>query len=150
MYADQKIKGFSLLELMTVVAIIGIIAAFAVPSYSNHLKKARRTDAQGNLLSFANAMERYFTENNTYLGAAVGGADTGAPAATIYASQSPANGSNKYYDLRITSATGVSYTLVAIPSNTGPQVGDGRLELDSTGARRWNSMDDGSGVDSNW
>jgi len=54
-------KGVTLMELMIVVAIIGIIAAVAYPSYQEFVMKSRRADAQAALVSFAGAMERHFT-----------------------------------------------------------------------------------------
>ena len=133
--ALQRSKGFTLMELMIVVAIIGILAAIAYPSYENSVKKSRRADAKGALDGFAQAMERYFTANNTYLGAATGGADTGAP--TIYSTESPIDGSTKYYNLTIQAATATTFTLRATPKNG--QAGDGMLEIDNTGARRWDA-----------
>lgn len=141
-------KGFTLVELMIVVAIVAILASIAYPSYSNHVIKTRRTDAQGNLLALANAMERHYTQSNTYEGAANGGSDTGFPDASIYPSYSPLEGSDKYYKLEILSASSTGFTITATPING--QIGDGRLELDATGAKRWNSADDGSGTDSSW
>ncbi len=64
--------GFTLIELMIVVAIIGILAAIAYPSYQEQVQKSRRADCQGALTGLASAMERFFTVNTTYAGAAVG------------------------------------------------------------------------------
>ena len=61
--------GFTLVELMVVVVIISLLAMVAVPSYNTSVSKARRADAQSSLSNFANVMERFFTENGTYLGA---------------------------------------------------------------------------------
>ena len=58
-----RISGFTLLELMIVVAVIGILAAIAFPSYQNSVQKARRGDAQETLLECAAAQARYFTKS---------------------------------------------------------------------------------------
>jgi len=131
----RKEKGFTLIELMIVVAIIGILAAIAYPSYTESVRKSRRADAQGALMGLANSMERYFTENGKYTGAAVGGNDTGAPA--NYASQAPIDGNTKYYNLLITAATATTYTVSAAPIAGGPQANDrcGTMTLDSIGNR---------------
>ena len=129
-------KGFTLIELMTVVAIIAILAVIAYPSYEKSVKKTRRKDAEGALMGLAQAMERYYTANNTYVGA-----DT-SQVPKYYASESPIDGSSKFYKLRITSASASDYTLQAIPENG--QVGDGTIQLKSTGERAWDSNNDGS------
>lgn len=133
-------RGFTLIELMIVVAIVGILAAVAYPSYQEQVKSSRRSDATGALTNFANAMERYATVNSTYLGAAAGGADTGAP--TVFATEAPLDGSTKYYDLTINAATATTFTLRATPK--GAQAGDGYMELLSTGQRRWDTDNSGS------
>ena len=112
--------GFTLMELMITVAIIGILASIAYPSYQDSVMKSRRADAKGALLGFENAMERYFTEHNTYLGAGAGGADTGAP--TIFSATSPVDGGTAYYDLTIDTATASTYTLHA--TRRGAQFND--------------------------
>jgi len=149
MHLQKKQQGFTLMELMIVVAIIGILTAIAYPNYQESVNSSRRSDAQGALTGFAGAMERHFTANNSYLGAGAGGADTGAPA--IYATQSPLDGTSKFYNLTIQAATATTYTLRATPING--QIGNGLMELLSTGQKRWdkNNSGDATGTgENNW
>ncbi|OZG71478.1 pilus assembly protein PilE [Hahella sp. CCB-MM4] len=128
-------RGFSLIELMIVMAIVGILAAIAYPSYQESTAKSRRADGQSALVGLAAAMERYYTENNfTYVGAADGGAGN-PPIADLYPSEAPLDGSVKYYDLEITTETASTFSLTATPKNAmaGDRCGD--LTLNSAGTR---------------
>ncbi|XOZ33467.1 type IV pilin protein [Halomonadaceae bacterium KBTZ08] len=138
MWNRGRSNGFTLIELMIVVAIIGILAAIAYPSYLKYVEDARRSDAQAALMGLASAMERHRTSNNTYTGA--GSPDTGAP--SIYPDEVPKDGSPKFYDLTISAVDATSYTLRATPKNA--QSGDGVLELDHTGTRWWDKNNNGS------
>lgn len=64
----QRSSGFTLIELMIAVAIVGILAAIAYPSYQEQVRKGRRADAMAQLVTLAQAYERYYTSNNTYVG----------------------------------------------------------------------------------
>lgn len=131
-------RGFTLIEVMIVVAIIAILVAVAVPSYQNQVRSSNRADAQGALMNLAQAMERYYTERGTYVGAAVG-------AGGIFPNEAPLDGNNKHYNLIIdannTNAT--SYRLIAQPRGA-VQAGDGALSLSSTGLREWNERGSGN------
>jgi len=129
----RKQYGFTLLELMIVVAIVGLIASIAYPSYQAQVSKTRRSDCSGALMSLGNAMERFYTVNNTYQGAAAGGGNTGAPA--IFSTTCPVDGGNPTYNLTIQAATTSTYTVQAAP--TGPQAGDqcGSFTLTNTGLK---------------
>lgn len=133
--------GFTLVELMIVIVIVGILAAVAIPSYQGSIQKSRRADAQGALQQFRQAMERFYSQRYTYQGAAAAGANTGAPA--IFATQSPidgaslADGGTKYYDLAIDAADAISFTISATPRTSGGQDQDpcGTLTLTNAGVR---------------
>lgn len=61
-------KGFTLVEIMIVVAIIGILASIAIPSYTDYVKRARASGATGALADMRIKMEQYFQDNRTYDG----------------------------------------------------------------------------------
>ncbi len=117
-----RAKGFSLMELMIAVVIIGILAAIAYPAYTDHMTRTRRSDGKAALLNLANYMEHYYTENNGY---------TGATLSSIgYTGTTSQEG---YYNLSISALSNTSYTLTATP--TGVQAGDttcGALTLTNT------------------
>ena len=94
---DTGRRGFSLIELMLVVVIIGVLAALAIPKYSNTKQKAVRTTAITDLRNLATAQNVYFSENNVYGGVA----DTAAMRF------SPSKGN-----------TGLSITLAGAPAGT--------------------------------
>ena len=124
-------KGFTLIELMIVVAIVGIITAIAYPTYIEYVRDTRRANATVALSSLAGAMERFYTTSNTYVGTASGS----VPATTLYTDQSPVDGGTAEYNLRITAAGADTYTIQA--QRTGTQTGDdcGDFQLTQTGAR---------------
>jgi type IV pilus assembly protein PilE len=118
----MKARGFTLIELMIVIAVLAILAAIAYPSYQRHVEKTRRADGQSALLGAAQEMERCFTRNNTYTGCF-----TTDPA-------SPRPSPDEFYNLHAT-LTATTYTLNAVP--TGTQTGDacGTFTLDHRGNR---------------
>jgi type IV pilus assembly protein PilE len=130
----KKIKGFTLIELMIVVAIVGILSAIAIPSYQESVRKSRRADAKGALLGLANAMERRFTETNSYkLAAGTTGAptDTGTP----YIYNVNSSGTDEYYNITIDAADEFSYLLGAEPKAAQASDQCGKLTLTSTGEK---------------
>lgn len=113
--------GFTLIEIMIVVTIIGIISAIAYPAYQEHLRNARRTAAMGCLMERAHFMERFYSANMTYAGA--------APAAC------PGE-VGQFYAFAVANLGAATYTLTANP--IGAQAGDrcGNLSVNETGNRQ--------------
>ena len=110
-------KGFTLVELMVTVSILGILGAIAYPAYQEHTGKAKCSDGTGPLLILAGRMEEVFLNTDSY---------TSANVTTLMASdQTP----NSLYTLAISSATNFAYTLTATPADTNQNI----LTLDSLG-----------------
>jgi type IV pilus assembly protein PilE len=138
MESKKSAAGFSLLELMIVVVIVGIITSIAYPSYQNHMTSARRTDAQSVLMEAAQFMERFYTENNRY------DQDTGGTAVALPAelNEAPRDAGTKAYDITVQASTASSFTLRATPKNM--QAGDGFIEITNTFAKAWDRNNSGA------
>ena len=120
-------RGFSLVELMIVVAILSIVTAWGYGSYRDTVIKSRRSEGLGELLMIAGKLERYYADQGTYAGAQLGNM-----ANTIHASSSK----NGYYNFSITTASAIQFTITATPQ--GGQADDsncGAFTLDSLGSR---------------
>ncbi len=63
----MKNKGFSLIELMIVVAVLGILVAVALPSYTSYVIRSKRTECRAAIMQVMQQQERYFTQQNAYL-----------------------------------------------------------------------------------
>jgi len=137
----KKSKGFTLIELIIVVLIVGILGAIALPSYKEYVRKARRTEAQGILEGLAQAMERHFTQNSTYVTAITGSAPK---APDIYPTQAPIDGDAKFYNLRVTAVTATTYTLQAQPIAGSDQALNGVLQLNHLSQKVWDRDNDGN------
>jgi type IV pilus assembly protein PilE len=137
-------KGFSLIELMIVVAIIGIIASIAYPSYQGFVMSTNRGAAQADLMSLAAAMERHKAASFSYKAAADSAADTGYPAIFHKHSPSAELYANRKYDLYISEASGSAYVIEARPLTGTPQADDGTVFFYSDGRRAWDVNNNGT------
>ncbi|MGJ7493742.1 type IV pilin protein [Variovorax sp. RT4R15] len=122
--------GFTLIELMIVVAVVAILAAIAYPSYLSQIQKSRRSDAKTALLDLAAREERFFTINNTYASTAANLGYGGTFPIDVLTS------STAYYQLNVTVASATGFTATATP--VGAQAADtlcGTYTIDQLGAQ---------------
>ena len=128
-------RGFTLIELMITVAIIGILAAIAYPSYLEYIAKGRRSQATADLMAAQQWMERFYTENNRYDQNPAGTTTNGATGLLAQRfAQTPAEGT-AVYTVRLNAVARDSYTLLA--TRTGAMSSDkcGNLQITHLGTK---------------
>ncbi len=134
----MKQQGFSLIELMITVVIVGIVASIAYPSYQNNILQSHRADAKGALLDLANFMERHATEMGCYTDPGgdgqCGTGDDSIP--NLPYTTAPKDGT-AFYNITALPVTASAFTLTATPRSSTSQVNDpcGSLTLTNTGVK---------------
>lgn len=130
-------RGFTLIELMVVVAVIGILAAIAVPSYRNYVVRASRTAAQTELLELASLQEKIFLNSNSYA-FSVTDAYNGTSANGNGLGRTNGLTKDGRYALTLDiNAPSQTFVLTATPVAGSTQVGDGNLSVSENGRRLW-------------
>jgi type IV pilus assembly protein PilE len=134
----MKQQGFTLVEMLVVVAIIGIIAAVAMPAYQEHVDNARRAQAKGALVAFATRIERHYAETGSYEMDSDGAKMT---ADSLFYSAIPqgASGDDRDYILSIDDSGTDDETYLIKATANGVMSGDGDFTLSSTGEKTWGS-----------
>lgn len=121
-----QMRGFTLIELMIVVAVVAILSAIAYPSYTEHVRKSRRAQAKVDLVEYGQLAERFHTVQNTYVGF------------SLPSTVSPREGGTAAYSLALSQQTQSGYVITATPG--AAQVADkcGTLSIDQA-SRKTNS-----------
>lgn len=113
--AHKAQRGFTLIELMVVVAILGILASIAMPSYTDYVKRGKAAEATSTLADLRVKIEQYYQDNRTYVGFAC-------------------NPAQKYFTYSCTTQTATAYTLNAA-GKASEDMGSFEFTVDQANAR---------------
>lgn len=128
--AKARQRGFTLMELMITVAIVGILAAVAYPAYTSHIIKSNRTAAKAQMMDIANREQQYLLANRSYAEKTT----ATDPAFTTLSYTMPTELQTRYeYVVATTSTPAPAYTIMFTAK--GPQLSDGPLTLTSSGVK---------------
>lgn len=141
----QRSRGFTLIELMIVVAVVGILASVAYPSYQDHVRKSRRTSAQAVMMEMAAKQHQRLLDVRSYAGT------TATPAtATTLGVSAPSDLASHYTVNSVADMTATPPTFTVTATPTTAQSGDkcGTLTLNQTGLRE--ARKNGAAVSGCW
>ena len=129
-----QMRGITLIELITVVAIVGILTSIAVPSYTAYVRRANRAEAPAALLALGTAQEKFYLECNTYSTAI----STGATSCAGPNLQFKTTSERGYYTVAVTAANANAWTATATAVAGQPQIKDTKcrtFQLTSAGVK---------------
>lgn len=129
-------KGFTLIELMIVVAIIAILAAIAYPSYQEYVRKTKRVESQAELIALAGQLQRYKVANFSFEKRDGSNIVPITLADIGHSALLPSSG-DALYDVTLSDVTANAWTLTATPKNNTTQTMDGVFRLNHRDQRCW-------------
>jgi len=120
----NKLRGFTLIELMIVVAIIGILASISYPSYRDYVVRSEDALAQATIVEVSVSLERYYIDNNSY---------TDADSKMYYSKKTPFDGGEPTHNILVTPEhDGAGYTITATRIDDTAVV----FSIDETGLKK--------------
>lgn len=132
---NDQAQGFTLIEIMVVVAILGILTAIAIPNYTQYVQNSRRGDAAALLMANYQYMQRFYAANNRY-DALIDGTAPADPRLPNTQSPPAGNGGAVAYTLRFNGTpTRTEFSLEAVPTGSMGTDKCGTLRINQTGAR---------------
>lgn len=124
----KRSRGFTIIELLIVMVVVGVLTAIAFPSYTSHLRKGRRAQAQAFLMDMAQRQQQYFVDKRSYV------LDGSAKAYTTLGI-APSPDLTSYYTITTQARADMTPSFQITATAIGSQVKDGDLTLDDTGAK---------------